>query len=83
MPGPMQKKSITEFTGEMNVNVAKTLTVENEVVLLVNADSEVLGKVKKRLGNEKKGNTLTSSTSTSTSSTSTSTTMTSTSTTST
>lgn len=80
MAGGLQRKSKTEFTGEMNINISKMLPLENEVVLLVNADMEVLGKIKKRQGNEKKGNTLTSSTSTSTSSTSTSTTMTSTST---
>lgn len=88
MPGPKQRKSVLEFTGEMNVNVSKLLVTENEVILNVNGDMEVLGKFRKRTGNTKKGDTLTSSTSTSTStttstssSTSTSTTTTSTSTT--
>lgn len=66
MPGAKQRKSLVEFTGEMNVNVSKMLPVENEVLLMVNTDTEVLGKTKKRTGNIKKGDTLTSSTSTST-----------------
>lgn len=77
MPGPKQREQMIEFTGEMNVNVSKLMVEKNEVIVLSNADTETIGKVKKRLGNTKKGDTLTSSTSTSTTtSTSTSTTTT-------
>lgn len=79
MPGALQRKSLTDFTGEMNINVSKMLPMENEVVLMVNTDNEVLGKIKKRLGNIKLGDTLTSSTSTSTTTSTTTSTSTSTS----
>lgn len=79
MPSGLQRKSMVEFTGEMNVNVSKMIPLENEVVLMVNTDTEVLGKLKKRGGNTKKGDTFTSSSSTSTSTTTSTTTSTSTS----
>lgn len=73
MPNTKRRKSLYDFSGEMNINVSKMLPVENEVVLMVNMDTEVLGKLKPRLGNTKMGDTLTSSTSTTTSTTTTST----------
>lgn len=73
MPRNKQSKQLLEYTGEMHRETSDFITAENEVKLLVNADTEKLGVISKRKGNTKLGDTLTSSTSTTTSTTSTST----------
>lgn len=62
------KRDFLIYVDEMQTNTSPLLVKNTEVRLLINADTQRLGIIKKRLGNTKKGNTLTSTTSTSTSS---------------
>lgn len=68
-----QRDQLLDFTGEVQYRTTKFLPKKNEFKTLVNADTEVIGGLGKRLGIDKYGATLTSTSTTTTTSTSTST----------
>lgn len=81
MPTSTQRKRFIAFTDGIHYSSSDLLTLETEVKMMVNVDDEKLGVLDRRLGNTKKGDTLTSSTSTTTSTTTSTSTSTSTTTT--